>query len=162
MDDQHGTLEALASLAKAMGVLTHYIDGLDRPVDVAPETLVRVCAALGADIARPSDAPEALRARRVSAVMGHLPPVLIAWDGVVSLEALEGKLFVGHPLPFGHHRLTVEAGGRVETSTVISAGRSKVIGTSLRWSSPGIRSTGPGMSGSSPVSVRVSLRGYLT
>ncbi|MDP2959527.1 MAG: 4-alpha-glucanotransferase [Longimicrobiales bacterium] len=144
MNDPHGTLEALASLAKAMGVLTHYIDGLDRPVDVAPETLVRVCAALGAEMDGLSDAPEALRARRVSAVMGHLPPVLIAWDGllrplalpgrgplhaelrverdgVVLLDALEGELSVGHPLPFGYHGLTLEAGGRVETSTVISA-----------------------------------------
>ena len=40
-------LAALASLAKVMGVHTHYTDGLGRPVTVAPETLPRVCAALG-------------------------------------------------------------------------------------------------------------------
>jgi hydrogenase maturation factor len=42
-------LKALESLATALGVHTHYTDGLGQPVSVAPETLLRVCAALGAD-----------------------------------------------------------------------------------------------------------------
>ena len=47
-----------------MGVHTRYIDGLGKRVIVAPETLVRVCAALGAPIERPADAADALRAHR--------------------------------------------------------------------------------------------------
>lgn len=144
MNNPNGELDALAGLAAAMGVLTHYIDGLDRPVEVAPETLVHVCAALGADIARPGDAPEALRARRASDTEWRLPSVLIAWDGIlrpihvarrgpldaeirlerdgiVPLKALESEVRAGHTLPFGYHHLTLDAGGRIETSTVISA-----------------------------------------
>ncbi len=46
-------LKALRSLARAMGVHTRYINGLGKRVTVAPETLVRVCAALGAAVERP-------------------------------------------------------------------------------------------------------------
>ena len=54
-------------------------------VTVAPETLVRVCAALGAPIERPADAAEALRAHRASESKEALPPVLVAWDGGLRL-----------------------------------------------------------------------------
>ena len=134
-------LEALASLAKEMGVLTHYVDGLRRPVLVAPETLVRVCAALGAEITRTAEAPHALSAWRASRAEG-LPPVMVAWDGrlaplamagqgpvraelrlesdgVVPLEAVDSEVRAAHTLPFGYHRLVVETGNTVETSTVI-------------------------------------------
>ena len=74
-------LDALASLAKALGVYTHYIDGLGRPVTVAPETLLQVCAALGADVAGPADAAEALRAHQASESARVVPPALVAWDG---------------------------------------------------------------------------------
>lgn len=127
-----------------MGVHTHYTDGLDRPVDVAPETLVRVCAALGAPIDRPGDAADALRACRATRNANFIPPVLVAWNGVLSPLAIclddpvhaELSLEDGdvapirlagrevrsaQPLPFGYHRLTIEAGGRTESSTVISA-----------------------------------------
>ena len=157
-------LEALGSLAKAMGVHTHFTDGLGRPVTVAPETLLRVCAALGAPVARPSDAAEALRAHHATKSTGPLPPVLVAWGGalpplaisedgpvhaellledgdVAPLEIYGAELRATHPLPFGYHRLTVEASGRTETSTVIAApertwrhtdsGRSWGLGTHL-------------------------------
>ena len=48
-------LKALRSLARAMGVHIRYTDGLGRRVVVAPETLVRVCATLGAPVERPGD-----------------------------------------------------------------------------------------------------------
>jgi 4-alpha-glucanotransferase len=159
-----GEQEALGSLAKVMGVHTHYTDGLGRPVTVAPETLLRVCAALGAPVARPSDAAEALRAHRATKSTGLLPPVLLAWGGAVPplaisedgsvqaellledgdvapLEVRGAELRATHPLPFGYHRLTVEASGVTETSTVIAAparawrhtdsGRSWGLGTQL-------------------------------
>jgi 4-alpha-glucanotransferase len=139
MDD----LEALSSLAKEVGVLTHYVDGLQRPVRVAPETLVRVCAALGAEITRTTEAPHALRAWRASRAEG-MPPVMVAWDGrlapltvsgrgpvraelhlesdgVVPLEVVDSEVRAAHTLPFGYHRLVVERGNTVETGTVIAA-----------------------------------------
>ncbi|MGA2383293.1 MAG: 4-alpha-glucanotransferase [Gemmatimonadales bacterium] len=138
-------LRALRSLAAAMGVHTRYTDGLGKRVNVAPETLVRVCAALGAPIARASDAAEALRARRARRGVGLVAPVLVAWNGalppvalpgggggvrvelrledgeVVPLVASRGVYRARRRLPVGYHLLTVEARGTRETATVIAA-----------------------------------------
>jgi 4-alpha-glucanotransferase len=137
-------LKALRSLARAMGVHTRYTNGLGKRVVVAPETLLRVCAALGASVGRPGDAAGALRAHRESAKAGLVPPVLVAWDGALTPLAvrtngpvqvqvhLEDGLVVPlvrsgagfratQALPFGYHRLTVEISGRSETSTIIAA-----------------------------------------
>ncbi len=137
-------LAALGALAAAMGVHTRYVDGLDRPVAVDPDTLLRVCAALGAPIAGPEDAPEALRAKRAAENTDSLPPVVVAWQGalplhilseedlahaelrledggVVALHDMRSKARGGRSLPFGYHRLSVERAGRTETCTVISA-----------------------------------------
>jgi 4-alpha-glucanotransferase len=126
-----------------MGVHIRYTDGLDRPVIVAPETLLRVCAALGAPVDRPRDAADAVQAYRVKKHNG-LPPVLVAWDGtlralaitepgpvraemrledgdVVPLRMGNGELRAARPIPFGYHHLTVEWMDRTETSTVIAA-----------------------------------------
>jgi 4-alpha-glucanotransferase len=137
-------LRALHSLAKAMGVATRYKDGLRRHVVVKPETLVRVCAALGAPVERPADAAEALRAYRAGRRRaGLLPPVVVAWDGTLPsvtvptgkrvrvelrlqsgdaarIEVVDAGLRVP-PLPLGYHRLTVETGRRRESCTVIAA-----------------------------------------
>jgi 4-alpha-glucanotransferase len=135
--------KALHALAKAMGVAARYTDGLRTRVVVAPETLVRVCSALGAPIAHPADAAGALRAFRATRHAGLVPPVLVAWDGtlaphavatgarvhaelrledgdVAKLKAGRGGLRLTRPLPPGYHRLTVEASGRRETLTVIA------------------------------------------
>jgi 4-alpha-glucanotransferase len=141
-------LNALGSLAEAMGVHTHYVDGLDQPVTVGPETLVQVCAALGAPVARPSDAAEALRAHDAAADTEGLPPVLVAWDGALPripipaqgqgtntinaelrledgglapVEIRGAGLRATGALPPGYHSLTVETSGSTETCTVISA-----------------------------------------
>ena len=139
-------LKALRSLARAMGVHTRYTDGLGRRVIVAPETLLRVCAALGAPVERPGDAAGALRAHRQVRKAELVPPVLVAWDGllaplaisarrpvqaqvhigeglVVPLERSEAGVRTTEALPSGYHRLTVEASGRSETSTVVSTPR---------------------------------------
>ena len=78
--DEHG---ALGALAKALGVHTHYTDGLGRPITVAPETLLSVCSALGAPVDRPEDATEALRGFLEAREAEILPSVLVAWDGVL-------------------------------------------------------------------------------
>src|SRR3954465_1154390 len=84
-------LKALRSLARAMGVHTRYTDGLGKRVTVAPETLVRVCAALGASVERPSDAAGALRAYRDIKKAELVPPVLVAWDGSLAPLAIRGE-----------------------------------------------------------------------
>src|SRR5919112_2264417 len=137
-------LKALRSLARALGVHTRYIDGLGKHVLVGPETLMRVCAALGANIDRLADAEDALRSHRNTEITRFLPPVLVAWDGaltpilvpeaasvyaevrssdgeVVRLEQFGAELRSSRPLPAGYHQLTVEAGGTLATSTVIAA-----------------------------------------
>jgi 4-alpha-glucanotransferase len=129
-------LRALRSLARAIGVHTRYTDGLGKRVTVSPETLVRVCAAGGAPIARPADAAEALRAHRATRDTELVPRVLVAWDGILppltpwsggevraELQLEDGGVvpLETRPLPFGYHRLTVEAAGRRETCTVIAA-----------------------------------------
>jgi 4-alpha-glucanotransferase len=145
----HGAgLRALRSLARAMGVLTRYTDGLGRRVVVSPDTLVRVCAALGAPLAGVADAADAWRARRNTRTAAALPPVLVAWDGVLADVTLparaahaELRLATGAtaapqrqrrtlrwggaggaaPLPLGYHSLTVEVPGGVQRCTVIAA-----------------------------------------
>lgn len=135
-------LRTLRTLALKMGVQIRYTDGLGRLVIVAPETLVRVCAALGAPVTGLGDAADALRAVRANRRPGGLPPVLIAWDGrlgpitvaagahaelrleqgdTVRMSVAGGALQVQAPLPMGYHQLAVDGGGRIESCTVISA-----------------------------------------
>ena len=135
-------LDALTSLAELLGVHTRYIDGLGRPVTAGPDTLVRVCAALGAPIERPADAAEALRACRDAAEQKGLAPVLVAWDGrlpptpvpgtgsleaelrledgeVVPLEIRGSEIRASGPLPLGYHHLRVDSRNGTQSSTVI-------------------------------------------
>jgi 4-alpha-glucanotransferase len=137
-------LKPLHDLAAFLGVATHYIDGLCKPVDVGPDTIVRVCAALGAPVAKPADAPDALRAVQDLARQELVAPVVVAWDGVLpavavatagrvhaSLRLEDGEscpvqvngneVRVAPPLPPGYHAMTVEAEGRHETCHVIAA-----------------------------------------
>jgi 4-alpha-glucanotransferase len=137
-------LKSLHSLARAMGVHTRYVDGLGKPVRVAPETLLRVCTTLGAPVTRPEDAGDALRAHRAAAAARQVPPVIVAWGGVLApvtikpagsvrvqvcladgevhtLDRTDAGYRAKRALPAGYHRLTVEAGGRKETSTIIAA-----------------------------------------
>ncbi len=137
-----GTLHRLAAL---MGVATRYHDGLGRLVVVSPDSLVRVCASLGAPIEAPGDAAYAIRALRSAEADEMLPPVLVAWDGILDdepvsatrgrgrgvltledgtqleVEERHGTIGLRHQIPPGYHRLRLEAGERWTESTVISA-----------------------------------------
>ena len=138
-------LESLRALARHLGVHTHFVDGLHRPVEASADTLVRVCAALGAEVERPEDAEAALA--RLEAESGgdgspSLPPVLVAWDGYLPTESLRGggsgyvELEAGgraeltpgpdgprltDPLPLGYHTLQLELPGGPRSAAVISA-----------------------------------------
>lgn len=129
-------LKPLRALARRMGVRSRYTDGLGKRVTVPPETLLRVCAALGAPVARLEDAAEALQAYLAGRKAAFLPPVLVAWDGILPPRSIaaEGPIHTAlrledgsvvppeaDPLPFGYHSLTVEAAGRQEQCTVIAA-----------------------------------------
>lgn len=117
-------LKALRALATELGVHTRYTDGLGKKVTVGPETLLRVCAALGAPVTAAVDAGKALHEYKVSRGSG-LPPVMVAWNGElksppssdVHLESGETVRADGHSLPMGYHRLV----SGDTTSTIISA-----------------------------------------
>ncbi len=136
-------LTPLRALARAMGVATRYTDGLGRKVVVGPETLLRVCTAVGAPVSTVADATEALRAVRAGRGGGLIPPVIVAWDGVFApvpvagrgkpraelhleqggqagVECVDRSVRLTAPLPLGYHRLTVEAAGRQDSATVIA------------------------------------------
>jgi 4-alpha-glucanotransferase len=142
---------ALRGLAEAMGVATSFRDGLGNDIEVGIETLVPVCAALGAEIETNADAAPALRALR--AERRAVPSVLVAWDGRIALDCGDtGPLLGGATLhvddeaagaagaahddcrlgalddgtgvavvPFGVHELVIERAGGVVRSTVIAA-----------------------------------------
>lgn len=137
-------LTPLRALARVLGVATRYTDGLGRRVTVAPETLVRVCAAVGAPVSAPADAADALRAVRAHRRAELVPPVLVAWDGtlapfrvggsgplsfelrledgnVAELEEFDRWLRPKGQLPAGYHRLTVDTAGQQVSSTVIAS-----------------------------------------
>src|SRR5207245_3544495 len=98
-------LKALRALARELGIHTHYTDGLGKRITVGPETLLRVAAALGAPVSKVSDAAEAMRALKAQL----LPPVIVAWDGVLEMAGGEVELEGGGsaprdlPLPWGYH-----------------------------------------------------------
>lgn len=128
-------LQSLQVLARDLGVHTSYTDGLGRTVSVTPETLVQVCGALGLPLASAGQAAEVLEARR-NARPGSVPPVIVAWDGVLPTIDLPGAaqlsledgglLSLESPddrpsLPLGYHRLHVQRPQGTSTSRVISA-----------------------------------------
>ncbi|HSM06439.1 MAG TPA: 4-alpha-glucanotransferase [Longimicrobiales bacterium] len=139
-------IDALHTLARTLGVHTGYADGLHRPVSPGPETLVRVCAALGAPLDGPESAADALDAVEARRKAEPLPPVVVAWDGVLpeipvglqlgstgeavlelegggeaTLEVGNGVVRAAGPLPPGYHRLTVRTAGVEAGCSVISA-----------------------------------------
>ncbi|HEV2749059.1 MAG TPA: 4-alpha-glucanotransferase [Gemmatimonadales bacterium] len=110
-------LKALRALATELGVHTRYTDGLGKKITVASETLVRVSAALGAPITRVADAARALEAHRAARAAERLPPVVVAWDGILPPHVITGpeiQLETGEvlpadtrppPLPLGYHHV---------------------------------------------------------
>jgi 4-alpha-glucanotransferase len=136
---------ALHTLARSLGVLTEYTDGLGQHVDVSAETLLRVCSALGVPLERPEDASRMSHRAQAGQLEGQLPPVMVAWDGVLGtigrpssrlgnalVHLADGETVPMIPggdgfrpakvLPLGYHRLVAETtGGGEAACTVISA-----------------------------------------
>ncbi len=92
---------AMAALAAAHGVALSYVDANDRPVDVAPQTVIDVLAALGVDASTPAAVSASLEQARGRDAQRPLPPTMV-------LAAGEGKTL---PVPAGAAvRLTAEDG----------------------------------------------------
>jgi 4-alpha-glucanotransferase len=143
-------LDSLRELARTLGVHTEYTDGLGRHVVVGAETLVRVCAALGAPVTSAADAGAALEETSGRPDGRHLPPVVVAWEGdlrpvpcrahpgtraVLLLEGggsapvqlEEGAVRADEPLPWGYHRLVVlDDQGGAEAGELEAAARAAV------------------------------------
>jgi 4-alpha-glucanotransferase len=140
-------LVALKQLAQFMGVATRYQSGLGHDVVVSPDTLVRICASLGAPIDRIDDAASALRSQQADRADELLAPTVVAWDGrldavpvntssgdgmpradltledgtALSAESTTSTIGFADALPMGYHRLRIETGRRTATCTVIAA-----------------------------------------
>ena len=119
----------LHRLATALGVATQYTDGLGRNVLVGADTLLQVCAALGADIDRADDAGAALAEVRETARAG--PEVVVAWDGVLD-PAVARDGGVDAELPLGVHELEVARGSVTVIAAPRTAWRSPAADT-RRW-----------------------------
>lgn len=151
---------SLHALARALGVATEYTDGLGRSVEVAPETVVRVCQALGAELEHPRDAAAALVAYREAQASRMLPPMVVAWNGVLPPLMLSGaaaqaavvldsglslplrqtddQLGLGEPLPLGEHRLLVDLAGQLHSARLL-------VAPTTAWNDPGEATRGWGV-----------------
>ena len=71
--------ESLRALARLYGVQLSYRDIHGKEHHAAPETLVAVLRALGAELDGTQDAEQSLRARRDELATELAPPCLVAW-----------------------------------------------------------------------------------
>lgn len=140
----------LGDLARLYGVEPSYVDGLRRRRRPRTETLITVLRSLGASVSSPDDVSAVLRERTRALSTRIIAPVLIAWDGELSLDlsrcvrarriecalTLEDgtmhdwcvapvdatdSVSIGRTLPDGYHRLRVDDGKVVHESLVVSA-----------------------------------------
>lgn len=126
------SVAALRALAKAHGVATEYRDMKGKKVAARPDALLAVLQALGVAIRGPGQAARALAEHRAAKRAHALPPVLVAWDGKLTLPAgfsatLEGEdrrerpWKQGKRIPPGYYELAAEKGRTRAHAFVISA-----------------------------------------
>ena len=85
--DGYRELDALRELARHWGIETRHLDGFDRAVEPAPETLARILTALGVGEDEsldanqlPRHAPQLLRAAEARGERRLIEPVSVAWS----------------------------------------------------------------------------------
>ncbi len=130
---------------------TEFVDGLGRTVHPGDETLVAVCRALGSPVTSAADAAAALEHHGAEEARA-VPPVLVAWDGILRLppvlQSAQGEIRVesgddrvidggvdrsSAALPIGYHCFVLDR-PREATITVISAPvRSFPLDPGVRW-----------------------------
>jgi 4-alpha-glucanotransferase len=146
---------ALGELAAAEGVLRSYTDTTGRRRRASPAALAAVLRALGHDVDESGrGAAGALRAA-AAARAGRPQPVAVAWGRVRARIRLGGRgrmewtlaledggeltgragggTLVLPRLPYGRHRLALEAGGRTHAVTVLQAPRRAHAGPPRSW-----------------------------
>jgi 4-alpha-glucanotransferase len=151
--DGRGALEALAA---AEGVLRSYTDTTGRRRRASPASLAAALHALGHDVDECGrGASEALRAREAARAGRPAEPVAVAWGrgrarialrvrgrAAWTLALEDGGELAGHAdgdvlqlpqLPYGRHRLGLEADGRTHEVTVLQAPRRAHAGTPRSW-----------------------------
>jgi 4-alpha-glucanotransferase len=151
-----GASGALEALAAAEGVLRSYTDTTGRRRRASPPALAAVLRALGHDVEESGrGAAEALRAAEAARAARLAEPVPVAWGGSRARTALgvhgrvtwtlaleDGGELGGYAdvgslelprLPYGRHRLRLEAGGRTDDMTVLQAPRRAPAGPARSW-----------------------------
>jgi 4-alpha-glucanotransferase len=145
--DAGGLNPSLAELAAAHGVATEYLDQLQRPVSIRPESVVAVLGALGVDASSPPAIAAALAAERERA--GAPPPVVVLQSAQqrtipiggrarLVLETGDSRELVGTGdgltipagLPLGWHRLDTADG---ELPVVVTPDRLTAPSRSRHW-----------------------------
>ncbi len=147
---------ALEALAAAEGVLRSYTDTTGRRRRASPQALAAVLRALGHDVDESGrGSGEALRAAEATRAGRLAEPVAVAWGRAparirltaegratwtLALEdggELHGRGDGGAAelprLPYGRHRLALEAGGRTQEVTVLQAPRRAHAGPARSW-----------------------------
>jgi 4-alpha-glucanotransferase len=123
----------LAALAARHGVARSYRTDRGELVTVDRDTVVAVLAALGVDTSGRGWISRAIADHDAELAARLVPPVLVAWDGVLHVPDAPERLLtledgstrpldaeVVRDLPLGYHELRVADGGREATGTVIS------------------------------------------
>ncbi|MDH6128383.1 4-alpha-glucanotransferase [Kitasatospora sp. GP82] len=130
----------LAALARLHGVATRYTTDLGQPVDISPDTLRAVLAALGADTSSSGGIREALAERQEAFAHRLLPPTVVLRAGRPPTDLatppgaelwIETEQGTRHgigalgkelvDLPIGRHVLHAERGGRAEAVPLLVA-----------------------------------------
>ncbi|MBL4684257.1 MAG: 4-alpha-glucanotransferase, partial [Nannocystaceae bacterium] len=113
----------LHDLAHEYGIEASYLDIAGQRQYADPDAIVAILAALGAPIAGPDDAQDALAARIRQRWARPLPPVCVAWEGAGVLPVRLPTAITGaYTLS-----LTAEDGQRTETTGTLSASHEDVV-----------------------------------
>lgn len=140
---------AVRRLAKALGVLTEFEDQTGQRQRASVQTLIEVIRCLGEPVQHPRDAPAALRRLEEEAQRRLIEPVIVDWTaaqttielrapdlgrtgavycsldlesgGVRECRSTGPVVALPSDLPVGRHRLTVRAGRREATATILTA-----------------------------------------
>ena len=116
----------LHDLAHEYGIEASYLDIAGQRQYADPDAIVAILAALGAPIAGPDDAQDALAARIRQRWARPLPPVCVAWEGAGVLPVRLPTAITGaYTLS-----LTAEDGQRTETTGTLSASHEDVVNRS--------------------------------
>jgi 4-alpha-glucanotransferase len=99
MEGNHSSTreDAVAALARSVGIQRHHRDGLGQSVKVDRETILALFPSLGLEVETEADARRELRKRKAEELQEIVPPVSVHWQGS------EPRLSLGRAIPDGTH-----------------------------------------------------------